>query len=52
MNKALANPEVKARLAAQGVTPESGSVAAFSKVFMADYVLMSKVVKDAKLSAE
>jgi len=52
VNKALANPEVKARLAAQGVTSESGSVAAFSKVFLADHVLMNRVVKEAKIVAE
>jgi len=52
VNKALANPEVKARLAAQGVTSESGSVAAFNKVFLADHVLMNRVVKEAKIVAE
>ncbi len=51
-NKALAHPEVKARLAAQGVTPEIGSAAAFNKVFVADHALMTRVVKDAKLVAE
>ena len=52
VNKALANPEVQARLAAQGVTPVPSSVAAFNKVFQADHLLMTKVVKDAKLVAE
>ncbi|GAB3494802.1 tripartite tricarboxylate transporter substrate binding protein [Curvibacter fontanus] len=52
INKALANPEVKTRLAAQGVTPVPGSAAAFNKVFLADHALMNRVVKDAKLTAE
>ena len=52
VNKALTHPEVQSRLAAQGVMPVPGSVEAFNKVFLADHVLMTKVVKDAKLVAE
>jgi len=52
INKALALPEVKSRLVAQGVTSTPGSVANFNKVFLADHVLMTRVVKDAKLTAE
>ena len=52
LNKALATPEVKARLATLGVTPASSGVSAFNKVFAADHVLMNQVVKDAKLTTE
>lgn len=51
-NTALTNPEVKARLVAQGVTPVVSSQAAFNKVFLADAILMAQVVKAAKLAAD
>jgi tripartite-type tricarboxylate transporter receptor subunit TctC len=52
VNRALAYPEVRERLATQGLTPTPMDPAAFAKVFAADQALMSKLVKDAKLAPQ
>jgi tripartite-type tricarboxylate transporter receptor subunit TctC len=50
VNKVLASPVIKERLATQGVTPAPMSVADFTKVFNADRDLMARVVKDSGLA--
>jgi tripartite-type tricarboxylate transporter receptor subunit TctC len=52
VNKALADTEVKARLAALGTTPLPGSPADFAKLIAADTEKWAKVVKTAGIKAE
>ena len=52
VNKVLSMPEVKQRLENFGIEVAPLSVAAFTKIFLADQQLMTKVVKDSGLTRE
>lgn len=48
----LASDTIQARLASQGVSPDTMGPEAFNKVFLADRTLMAQVVKDSGLAPE
>ena len=52
VNKAIVLPEVQKRLDAQGVDADPISVEAFQKIFLEDQELMTRIVKEAKLTRD